>query len=158
MKTAGNPSDIAALIAPFIGQTGGLMKALHALQHAQGYIDGAAIPLVADEFNLTKAEVKGVVSFYEDFRRAPAGQHVIKICQAEACQAVGARGLTEKALAAAGLSMGDTSVTGAVTIEPVYCLGLCASGPAAMVDGTLRGRLDTEDFASEIKGLAEAGA
>lgn len=151
-------SAILALVQPFTGETGGLMKALHAVQKTEGYIDAAALPVIADAFNLTKAEVKGVISFYEDFRRKPAGDHVIKICQAEACQAVGARALTEKALAAIGVSLGDTSVSASVTIEPVYCLGLCASGPAAMVDGKLRGRLDPDDFASEIKALEEPGA
>jgi len=153
----GMQSTVSALIKPFVGETGGLMRALHAVQHSQGYVDAAVIPIIADIFNLTKAEVKGVISFYEDFRKAPAGKHVVKICQAEACQAVGARVLTEKTLAVLGLSMGGTSVTGGVTIEPVYCLGLCASGPVAMVNGELRGRLDADAFSNEIKMLERTG-
>lgn len=149
---------MSALITPYVGETGGLMRALHAIQDAEGYIDAAVLPVLADAFNVTKAEVKGVVSFYEDFRRAPAGKHIVKICQAEACQAVGARTLTERTLAATGLELGDTDASGAMTVEPVYCLGLCASGPAAMVDGALRGRLDADDFAEELRQLAEAGS
>ena len=148
-----------ALVEPYVRDTGGLMKALHALQNEHGYIDAALVPLVAETFNITKAEVKGVLSFYEDFRQSPAGKHVIKICQAEACQAVGARELMAKTRAQVGLPEGnlacDTSVTEKVTISPVYCLGLCASGPAAMVDGALRARLNVEKFASEIKVLGE---
>ncbi|PCI64634.1 MAG: NADH-quinone oxidoreductase subunit E [Kordiimonadales bacterium] len=155
---SGMSSATEALITPFVGQTGGLLRALHALQAGVGYIDASAIPVIADVFNLTKAEVKGVVSFYSDFRRAPAGKHSIKICQAEACQAVGGRSLTDKALRALDLSFGETDSAGAVTIEPVYCLGLCASGPAAMVDGKLRGRLDPNLFADELVQLQKDGA
>jgi len=154
----GIQSRISALVEPYVGETGGLMRALHAVQKAEGYIDAAAIPIIADVFNLSKAEVKGVISFYEDFRRKPAGKHVVKICQAEACQAVGARDLTAKVLDVIGVSLGSTNVTETVTVEPIYCLGLCASGPAAMVDGKMRGRLDAEDFAREIKALEEVGA
>ncbi len=154
-------TSIAALIKPFVCDTGGLLKALHAVQNTYGYIDAVAVPVIADVFNLSKAEIKGVISFYEDFRRSPAGHHVIKICQAEACQAVGARDLTEKIRSALGFggpfSGCDTSVTGRITLEPVYCLGLCASGPAAMLDGVPRGRLNSEDFTREIKAL-ENGA
>jgi len=150
-----------ALIEPFVCDTGGLLKALHALQNAHGYIDAALVPLVADNFNITKAEVKGVISFYEDFRASPPGTHVIKVCQAEACQAVGARDVMEKLRSKVGLPSRDlecdTSATKTVTIEPVFCLGLCTLGPAAMVDGKLRGRLDAENFSSEIKALEEAG-
>jgi len=149
-----------ALIKPYVCDTGGLLKALNTLQKTHGYIDAALIPLIADTFNITKAEVKGVISFYEDFRRSPAGKHVIKICQAEACQAVGARKLMEKTRRKIGLPADnlarDTSVTNRVTISPVFCLGLCASGPAAMVDGILRGRLDEDDFSNEIKALEGA--
>jgi len=134
------------------------MRALHALCDRDGYIDAAAIPEIADAFNLSKAEVKGVISFYTDFRRAPAGRHIVKICQAEACQAVGSRSLTDKALKTLDIGLGDTTTDGSVTIEPVYCLGLCASGPAAQVDGTLRAGLDADDFASELQVLAEQGA
>jgi len=146
---------VEILVRPFVGRTGGLIEALHALHARDGYIDAAAIPDIADVFNLSKAEVKGVVSFYVDFRRAPAGRHIIKICQAEACQAVGARALTNKSLKALEIALGDTTASGAVTIEPVYCLGLCASGPAAMVDGALRARLDADAFAAEIQRLEE---
>ncbi|WP_417465414.1 NAD(P)H-dependent oxidoreductase subunit E [Kordiimonas sp.] len=134
------------LIAKYVDAQGGLMRALAALQQAYGYIDAAALPKLASAFNLTKAEVKGVISFYDDFTRAPKGEHVIRICQAEACQAVGARGLTRHACEKLGVSLGDTSADGLFTIEAVYCLGLCASGPAAMIDGKLKGRVDADGF------------
>jgi len=149
---------VETLIAPFLEKDGGLLRALHALQASEGYIDAAHIPVVAGAFNLSKAEVKGVISFYADFRRAPAGRYHVKICQAESCQAVGSRRLTEKALTALGIKLGDTTVSGAVTVDAVYCLGLCAAGPAAMIDGTLRARLDADGFAAEIQALAEEGA
>jgi len=149
------------LIKSFTCDTGGLLKALHALQYQHGYIDPALIPLVADTFNITKAEVKGVISFYEDFRGSPPGKHVIKVCQAEACQAVGAREITEKLRSKIGLPTDDltcdTSATESVTVEPVFCLGLCSVAPAVSVNGELRGRVDAENFSSEIKALEEAG-
>lgn len=129
------------LITAFVGDTGGLMKALNALQARDGYVDAANVPLLAKAFNITKAEVKGVISFYDDFTKAPKGDHVIRICQAEACQAVGARGLTAHAVDKLGIGLGDTTPDGKITVEAVYCLGLCASGPAAMVDGKLKGRV-----------------
>jgi len=129
------------LITAHVGEVGGLMRALNALQEHDGYIDAANVPKLAKAFNITKAEVKGVISFYDDFTRAPKGKHVIRICQAEACQAVGSRVLTAVALEKLGIGLGETTPDGRVTVEAVYCLGLCASGPAAMVDGELKGRV-----------------
>ncbi|TNE62570.1 MAG: NADH-quinone oxidoreductase subunit E [Alphaproteobacteria bacterium] len=146
-----------ALIAPNVGMTGGLMRALHALQAQAGHIDGAAIPRLAAAFNLTKAEVKGVVSFYDDFRDAPTGRHVIRICQAEACQAVGARALTNHALDRLNIALGGTTPDGRITVEAVYCLGLCATGPALMADGQLKGRMDAAGF-DRLAGVQEAEA
>lgn len=143
---AQNSGAMEALISKYTDMQGGLMRALVALQDEYGYIDAAALPKLAAAFNLTKAEVKGVISFYDDFTRAPKGEHVLRLCQAEACQAVGARELTRHACEKAEVAMGETRVDGRVTIEPVYCLGLCANGPAAMVDGKLKARVSEADI------------
>lgn len=121
---------------------GALMPILRALQEAFGYVDERAEPIVADVLNLTRAEVHGVVTFYHDFRRKPAGRHVVKLCRAEACQAAGGEALVERIEAALGIACGNTTADGTATLEPVYCLGLCALAPAAMIDGRVVGRLD----------------
>ena len=121
---------------------GPLLPILHAINEQFGYVDERALPIVADELNLTRAEVQGVVSFYHDFRRAPAGRHVMKICRAEACQAMGANRLIAELETALGVKLGETSADGHVTFEPVYCLGNCALSPAALIDGRLHGRLN----------------
>ncbi|WP_421725280.1 formate dehydrogenase subunit gamma [Bauldia sp.] len=121
---------------------GALMPILQALQADHGYIDERAVPIVADVLNLTRAEVHGVVSFYHDFRRAPAGLHVVKLCRAEACQAAGGDNLADHVERRLGVPVGETAADGSVTVDAVYCLGLCAVAPAAMFDGRLVGRLD----------------
>ena len=152
-STINVPEDqISAVIAEFRSLDGPLLPMLHAIQARFGHIPAAAVPLLAEALNLGKAEVHGVISFYHDFRDAPAGRHVIKICRAEACQAVGGEAMAERVLEKLGLDWHGTTRSGAVTVEPVYCLGLCACGPAAMVDGKLIGRAD----AGRV--LAEAGA
>ncbi len=124
------------------GLDGALLPILHALQAEFGYIDPAAEPMIADALNLTRAEVHGVVTFYHDFRRLPAGTHVLKLCRAEACQAAGGEALAARAEAALGVATGATTADGAATLEAVYCLGLCALAPSAMLDGRVVGRLD----------------
>lgn len=133
---------------------GPLLPILHAIQNEFGHIPKSAIPVIAGALNLSRAEVHGVVSFYHDFREAPAGRHVIKICRAEACQSMGGDALAERLLEALGLDWSQTSADGSVSVEPVYCLGLCACAPAAMVDGSVIGRLDTgqlADIVSEVQ-------
>src|ERR1700726_2058192 len=135
--------DVALrLIREFLDREGPLLPILHALQEEFGYIDQAAEPLIAEALNITRAEVHGVVSFYHDFRRAPAGRHVLKLCRAEACQAAGGDPLIAHAEARLGMQMGTTAPDGSVTLEPIYCLGLCAVAPSAMLDGRVVGRLD----------------
>lgn len=124
------------------GMEGPLLPILHAVQGAFGYIPEAALQIIAEDQNITRAEVHGVMSFYHDFRSQPAGHHIVKICRAEACQAVGATALSERAFEKLGVGWHETSQNGRVTLEPVYCLGLCACGPAAMVDGRVIGRVD----------------
>lgn len=119
---------------------GATLPILHALQERFGYVDPAADALIAEALNLSLAEIRGVVSFYHDFRRSPPGRRVIRLCRAEACQAVGCEDLVAHAQAQ-GLAIDATSADGAVTFETVYCLGNCALGPAALVDGALIGRL-----------------
>ena len=147
--------QISAVMEDFITLEGPLLPMLHGLQAEFGYVPQAAVELIAEALNLSKAEVHGVISFYHDFRKAPAGRHVVKICRAEACQAVGGEALGEAVLAKLGLEWHGTTRNGAVTLEPVYCLGLCACAPAAMVDGKVIGRV-TEDRMTRI--LQEAGA
>jgi formate dehydrogenase subunit gamma len=125
-----------------LNREGPLLPILHALQEEFGYIDEAAEPLIAEALNITRAEVHGVITFYHDFRRAPAGRHVLKLCRAEACQAAGGDPLAAHAEARLGVVMGTTARDGGVTLEAVYCLGLCATAPSAMLDGRLVGRLD----------------
>jgi formate dehydrogenase subunit gamma len=129
-------------IREHLDREGPLLPILHALQGEFGYIEEAAEPLVAEALNITRAEVHGVVTFYHDFRRKPAGRHVLKLCRAEACQAAGGDPLALHAEARLGVPMGETAADGSVTLEPVYCLGLCALAPSAMLDGRVVARLD----------------
>lgn len=126
----------------FAGVPGALLPILHALQHELGYIDERAVPLIALALNLSRAEVHGVVSFYHDFRSHPAPAHVVKLCRAEACQARGAVAIEQAIAERLNVEMGATSVDGRLALEPVYCLGLCATGPNALVDGVPMSRLD----------------
>ncbi|MBP1806128.1 NAD(P)H-dependent oxidoreductase subunit E [Rubellimicrobium aerolatum] len=128
------------IIGAHLGLEGPLLPILHAIQAEWGHIPDPAIPVLANALNLGRAEVHGVVSFYHDFRTTPAGPTVVKLCAAEACQAQGGRDLIAATLRAFGLSTYGTTPDGKVTVEPVYCLGLCACGPAALVNDRLLGR------------------
>ena len=132
----------AEIIAEHAGQEGATLVILHALQEAFGHVPQAAIPMVAKAFNLSRAEVHGVFTFYHDFRHKPAGRHVLKLCRAEACQAAGGDALAARAEVRLGVALGNTTADDRVTLEPIYCLGLCATAPSAMLDGRLIGRLD----------------
>jgi formate dehydrogenase subunit gamma len=132
------------IIAEHLALEGPLLPILHAVQHEWGHVPEPAIPVIAEALNLGRADVHGVVSFYHDFRGSPAGKTVVKVCAAEACQAVGARDLATAALKAFGLQTYGTTPDGKVTVEPIYCLGLCACGPAAMVGDRLLGRATAE--------------
>jgi formate dehydrogenase subunit gamma len=133
---------IAGIIAAHQGLEGPLLPILHAVQAEFDHVPQSAVPQIAQALSLSKAEVHGVVTFYHDFRDAPAGRHVLKLCRAEACQAVGADAVAGRIKAALGIDWHETTPDGRVTLEPVFCLGLCACGPAAMVDGRLVGRCD----------------
>jgi formate dehydrogenase subunit gamma len=118
-----------------------MLPILHGFMEAFGYVPDAAVPLVAEALNLSRAEVHGVVTFYHDFRREPAGKHVVRLCRAEACQSAGCERLAARLEGHLGIGFGETTADGAVTLEAVYCLGLCALAPAAMIDGRLVARL-----------------
>lgn len=126
-----------ALIAHLAGQTGGPVTALRLIQAEHGWIDDDAVEAVARVFNLSRAEVRGLVAFYADFRTRPPATHTLAICQAEACQATGARALTRHVCDRVGAELGGQNADGSVGIDPVYCLGLCARGPALTIDGRL---------------------
>jgi formate dehydrogenase subunit gamma len=132
----------AEIIAQHGQLEGATLVILHAMQEAFGYVPEPAIPMIADALNLSRAEVHGVFTFYPDFRHTPAGRHVLKLCRAEACQSAGADPLAARASAKLGIAIGSTTADRRVTLEPVYCLGLCATAPSAMLDGRLFGRLD----------------
>jgi formate dehydrogenase subunit gamma len=132
----------AEIIAQHTHLEGATLVILHALQEAFGYVPEPAIPLIASALNLSRAEVHGVFTFYHDFRREPAGRHVLKLCRAEACQAAGGDALAARAEAKLGIAIGNTTADKRVTLEPIYCLGLCATAPSAMLDGRVVGRLN----------------
>lgn len=137
--------DIASeLIASFDTRPELLVQILHSFQDRFGWIPEGAIRQLAEELNLSRADVHGVVSFYHDFRTTPPGRHVVKICQAESCQAMGSRALSAHAESALGVKMNET--TEDLTLEPVYCLGNCACSPSVMVNGNTYGRVDAGRF------------
>lgn len=145
--------EAKAIIGLHKEREGALLPILHDLQAAFGCVSPAAVRLVADALNLSRAEVHGVVSFYHDFREQPAGRHVLKLCRAEACQAMGGEALARQALDRFGLEWGDTTPDGRLTVEAVYCLGLCACAPSALLDGEPFGRLSPQsldDIATDV--------
>ena len=148
MTTENTLQTVATVVAAHQHLPGALMPILHAVQDALGYIPATAVPSIAKALNLSTAEVHGVVTYYHHFRSQPAGQHVVQICRAEACQSMGAEQLWAHACVRLGLS-GDhpgTTADGAVTLEPVYCLGLCSSSPAMVVDTKLHARMNVQKF------------
>ena len=146
-------SRAAEIIAAYAGREGATLPILHAMQQTFGYVPALAIAQIATALNLTRAEVHGIVSFYHDFRRAPPGRHVLRLCRAEACQSLGAEQLAAQVRARLDVDWHDTTADGAVTLEPVFCLGLCAVGPSGMLDGTPLGRLNPERVTAELDAL-----
>ncbi|HSU06523.1 MAG TPA: formate dehydrogenase subunit gamma [Acetobacteraceae bacterium] len=141
----------AEIIAAHVGRDGAALPVLHALQEVFGCIPEPAVRQVADALNLTRAEVHGIVSFYHEFRREPPGRHVLRLCRAEACQAMGADRLAQDAKSRLGIDWHETTSDGAVTLEPVFCLGLCAVGPSGMLDGQPLARLDPTRLAAALE-------
>lgn len=133
-----------AIVGRLKGLEGPLLPILHEIQAEFGYVPQECLPVIANELNLSRAEVHGVVTFYHDYRNHPAGRHVLKLCRAEACQSMGGDDLAERVKALLGIDFHETTLDGAVTLEPVYCLGLCSCAPSAMLDGAVHGRLDID--------------
>lgn len=133
---------------------GPLLLVLHAVQRRLGFVPEEAVPYIAERLNLSRAEVHGVLSFYHHFRRAAPGRHVVQVCRAESCQAMGAEHLAQHARKRLGIQFHETTPDGAFSLEPVYCLGNCACSPAVMIDEELFGRVSPEQFDSL---LAERG-
>src|SRR5262245_36002575 len=130
------------IIRQHANRLGATLPILHALQESCGHVREEAVVLVSQSLNLSRVEGHGVVTFYHDFRRTPPGRHVLKLCRAEACQAMGSDDLAARAERRLGVKLGETTPDGRVTVEPIYCLGLCACAPSAMLDDTVLGRLD----------------
>jgi formate dehydrogenase subunit gamma len=152
-RPAWSEERAAQIIDAHRHREGAALPMLHAVQAAFGYVPKDVLPMVADALNLSRAEIYGIVSFYHDFRTAPAGRHVLRLCRAEACQSQGGDALADRVKAKLGIDWGETTRDGALTLEPVFCLGLCACAPAAMIDGRPVGRLD----AARVDALAKAG-
>ncbi|MGD9956653.1 MAG: formate dehydrogenase subunit gamma [Candidatus Nanopelagicales bacterium] len=150
MTTQWSADAAARVIAEHADVRGPLLPVLHALQEEFGYVDPEAVPMVAKALNLSRADVHGVVTFYSDFRTAPAGRRTVAVCRGEACQSRGGRELAAHASGRLGVALGETSADGRVTLDQVFCLGLCSVAPAAVVDGRLLGRLDADAFDAAV--------
>jgi formate dehydrogenase subunit gamma len=137
---------VSAALAAHAHRPGALLPILHAIQHALGHVPRDVVAPVAHALNISRAEVSGVISFYHDFRSEPPGRHVVKVCRAEACQAMGADALVAHAKQALGVDFHQTRDDGAVTLEPVFCLGNCALAPSITIDGCMHGRVTPQRF------------
>jgi formate dehydrogenase subunit gamma len=154
----GSKERACAICAAHGNRPDELLEIFHAVQAELGFVPEAVLPAIAQALNLSRAEVYGVLSFYHDFRRSPAGRHVVKICRAEACQAMHTEELCRHAEQRLGTKFGETSADGEFTLEPVYCLGNCALSPAMMIDGNLYGCVDKKRFDAIIGELEQEAA
>ena len=151
---AGNEARIAAIVARHRHRDGPLIEILHEVQAEFGCIPAGAVAVIAGLLNLSRAEVHGVVTFYHHFRTKAPGRHVLQVCRAESCQAAGGRAIERHAQDRLGIGFGETTADGRVSLEAIYCLGLCACSPAAMLDGEVHGRVTPE----RLDALLDAGA
>jgi len=138
-------------IAAHKARPGALMPLLHAIQDDIGYVSEAAYPLISKALALSVAEVHGVVTFYHHFRTHPAGKHVLQVCRAESCQSMGSEKLEAHIKSTLGIDYHQNSADGAITLEPVYCLGNCACSPAVMLDDEVYGRMDAQKIDELIR-------
>lgn len=136
---------------------GALLPVLHEIQGKLGHVPADAVPMIATALNLSRAEVHGVMSFYHDFRTEPAGEHIVHLCRAEACQAMGARELERHVRERLGIGFGETTSNGMFSLEPVYCLGNCACPPSLRIDDEIHARVSAEKFDELISRLEAAG-
>ena len=144
MQAAFDIDAVKLIIAQHKAMPGALLPILHAIQHMLGHVPQEAVPLIAEELNLSRAEVHGVITYYHHFRQQPGGKYVVQLCRAEACQSVGAEKLAAHASAVLGCNFHETTKDGAFTLEPVYCLGQCACGPAIMIGDDIYARVSTD--------------
>lgn len=151
-------ATVVEVITRLRDQPGALLPVLHGIQDALGHVPEDAVPLIAHEMNLSRADVHGVISFYHFFRTRPVGRHVLYLCRAESCQAMGALALERHVKSKLGVDYHETTADGAYTLEPVYCLGNCACSPAFMVDEELHGRVTAERFDAWLESQAAGKA
>jgi formate dehydrogenase subunit gamma len=148
------PDAVSVIASRYDNKPDALLEILHDLQHEVGHIPEASLPILAKALNISRAEVHGVVSFYHEFRRKPAGRHVVKMCRAEACQSMKGNELAEAAQKSLKVKFGETTSDGAITLEAVYCLGLCATSPSMLVNERPMGRMTPQKFEALVKELA----
>jgi len=146
---------VEAVVQEHAGQIGALMPVLHGVQQRLGHIPGEAIPMIARALNLSRAEVHGVMHFYHDFRSEPAGDHLIQVCRAEACQAMGGRALETHVKARLGVNFDETTADGRFPLDPVYCMGNCACTPSVRIDDAIYARVTSERFDQLLDELRE---
>lgn len=141
-----NTSAVQKAIENNLGRPGALLPILHDIQDSIGFIPSDAVPAIASSLNLSRAEVHGVITFYHHFREEAPGQHIIEVCQAEACQSMNSKALTKHVESSLGVSLGETTSDQKITLLPVYCLGNCACAPSVTIDGEVFGRVTSEKF------------
>jgi len=146
---------ISSIVAAHAGSPGPLLLVLHEVQRSFGYVPPAAVALIAQAMNLSRAEVHGVVSFYHYFRNTPPARHRVQICRAESCQSMNGETLAQHAERRLGVRFGETTTDGRYSLEAVYCLGNCACSPAVMIDGEPHGRVSPQSLDAL---LAECGS
>ncbi len=152
-QTIENLADVVtSAVAAHLQERGPLLMILQEIQQQLGHVPAAAVPLVAEQLNLSRADVHGVVSFYHDLRTEPPGPMVVKLCRAEACQSMGAEQLVSEVEERLGVKVGQTSADGRVTLDQVFCLGNCALSPAGLIDERLHGRLDLARVTALVTG------
>jgi formate dehydrogenase subunit gamma len=144
---------VNAAVAEHIGRIGALLPVLHSIQDKLGFIPAESVPLVARALNLSRAEVQGVIGFYHDFRTEPGGEHLVQLCRAEACQAMGSRELELHVKQRLGIDFGGTTEDGLFSLEPVYCLGNCACAPSVRINDGIHARMTSGQFDRLIDGL-----
>jgi len=149
-------ADISKIVRELKDKPGALLPVLHGIQEQLGFVPEEAIPIIASEMNITRAEVHGVVTFYHDFRREAPGRHVVKICQAESCQAAGSDALTAFVKRRLGVDFHQTTADRLCTLEPVFCLGNCSLSPSVMVDKEVYGRVNAERFEDILQEAKES--
>jgi len=158
---AATPEQLAAIdevIEQLRNERGATLPNLHGIQNALGFVPAEAVTRIADALNLSRADVHGVLTYYHDFRQAPPGRHVLKVCRAEACQAMGCDRLVGRLEKHHGIAMHGTAADGSLTVEPAYCLGNCALSPSAQLDGRVIGRLTEARLDALVHALGGDGA